>query len=148
MNTNVDDEITGLEGLGVSVRSQQQLESDIIEQLSEELKKKDQQNVVKQVKKELKSVSDGIKITARRKRQIEKQIKEIYNSHPELTSQQNRQISSLLNDQESCESHLKELFSSQKNSLQRLKDCQYDYDNDPSIRNLVITDHLTARGGQ
>ena len=140
MNTNVDDEITGLEGLGVSVRSQQQLESDIIEQLSEELKKKDQENVVKQVKKELKSVSDGIKITARRKRQIEKQIKEIYNSHPELTSQQNRQISSLLNDQESCESHLKELFSSQKNSLQRLKDCQYDYDNDPSIRNLVITD--------
>ena len=106
MNTNVDDEITGLEGLGVSVRSQQQLESDIIEQLSEELKKKDQENVVKQVKKELKSVSDGIKITARRKRQIEKQIKEIYNSHPELTSQQNRQISSLLNDQESCESHL------------------------------------------
>ena len=98
MNTNVDDEITGLEGLGVSVRSQQQLESDIIEQLSEELKKKDQENVVKQVKKELKSVSDGIKITARRKRQIEKQIKEIYNSHQELTSQQNRQISSLLND--------------------------------------------------
>ena len=128
MNTNVDDEITGLEGLGVSVQSQQQLESDIIDQISGELQKKEQENVVKQVRKELRSVSDGIKKTARRKREVEKQSKEIYSSHSELTSQQNRRISSLLNDQESFESNLKELFSAQKNSLQRLKDCQYDYD--------------------
>ena len=140
MSANVADEITGLEGLGVSVQSQQQLESEIIGQISEELQKKEQENVLKQVRKELRTVCDGIKRTARRKREVEKQIKEIYSSHSELTSQQNRQISSLLNDQESFESNLKELFSSQKNSLQRLKDCQYDYDNDPSIRNLVITD--------
>ena len=140
MDINVNDEISGLEGLGVSVQSQQQLESDIIEKISEEINKKEQENVVKQVRKELRSVSDGIKKIARRKREVEKQIKEIYSSHSELTSQQTRKISSLLNDQESYESNLKEFFSSQKNSLQRLKDCQYDFDSDPSIRNLIITD--------
>ena len=139
MDDNVDDEITGLEGLGVSVQSQRQLESEIIGQISEELQKKEQENIVKQVRKELRSISDNIKRIARRKRDVEKEIKDIYSAHSEKTSQQNRKISSLLNDQESLESNLKDLFSSQKNSLQRLKDCDYNYDNDPSIRNLVTT---------
>ena len=67
MDINVNDEISGLEGLVVSVQSQQQLESDIIEKISEEINKKEQENVVKQVRKELRSVSDGIKKIARRK---------------------------------------------------------------------------------
>ena len=53
-------ELEGLEGLGVSVKSQETLENDIIEKLEEKIKKKEQAVVIKQVKKKLTSVLDDL----------------------------------------------------------------------------------------
>ena len=110
---NVDDDTEGLEGLGVCVQSQEKLETEIIEQISDQLKKKEQEDVIKQIKKELLPLSERIKDTARRKSKCEKQIKSVFNSSPVLSNQQNRQIASLINDQELLENCLRELFSNQ-----------------------------------
>ena len=93
----------GLEGLGVSVKSQETLENDIIEKLEEKIKAKEQAVVVKQVKKELTSLSTKIRENLKRKKHCERQIRAIYKSDSNLSSQKTRQISSLLNDQEGFE---------------------------------------------
>ena len=128
----------GLEGLGVNVQSQETLENDIIQKLEEKAKLKEQESVLKQVKKELKHICQKIREQLRRKKSYEKQIKLLYKSASTLTSQQSRQISSLLNDQESLEKSLIELFSSQSSNLQRLKDCDYDFEHDTEIKVLIV----------
>ena len=133
-----EDELEGLEGLGVNVQSQETLENDIIQKLEEKAKLKEQESVLKQVKKELKHLCQKIREQLRRKKSYEKQIKLLYKSASTLTSQQSRQISSLLNDQESLEKSLIELFSSQSSNLQRLKDCGYDFENDTEIKVLIV----------
>ena len=140
-------DIEGLEGLGVSVQSQERLETEIIEQISDKLKQKEQEEVLKQVKKELRPLADSIKKTVEKKRRLEKQIKALYKSGTVLTSQQNRQISSLLDDQENLEKSLKESFSIQTNIIQRLKDCDYDYQNDDTIKRLIVKDNINEEPG-
>ena len=128
----------GLEGLGVSVQSQETLENDIIEKLEEKIKVKEQEVVLKQVKKELTSISTKIRENLKRKRHCERQIRSIYKSESNLSSQKTRQISSLLNDQEGFERALTELFASQTANLQRLKESNYDFDSDPELKVLII----------
>ena len=133
-----EDELEGLEGLGVNVQSQETLENDIIQKLEEKAKLKEQETVLKQVKKELKHLCQKIREQLRRKKSYEKQIKLLYKSASTLTSQQSRHISSLLNDQESLEKSLIELFSSQSSNLQRLKDCGYDFENDTEMKVIIV----------
>ena len=128
----------GLEGLGVSVKSQESLENDIIEKLEEKIKEKEQAVVVKQVKKELTSLSTKIRDNLKRKRHCERAIRAIYKSESNLSSQKTRQISSLLNDQEGYEKALTELFASQTANLQRLKDSNYDFESDQELKVLII----------
>ena len=64
----------GLEGLGVSVQSQETLENDIIEKLEEKIKVKEQEVVVKQVKKELTSTSTKIRENLKRKKHCERLV--------------------------------------------------------------------------
>ena len=78
MSANVDDEITGLEGLGVSVQSQQQLESEIIGQISEELQKKEQEHVVKQVRKENKKRNGEVKTENLKRKEEKKEGRKIF----------------------------------------------------------------------
>ena len=89
-------ELEGLEGLGVSVKSQETLENDIIEKLEEKIKVKEQAVVVKQVKKELTSLSTKIRENLKRKKHCERQIRAIYKSESNLSSQKTRHISSLI----------------------------------------------------
>ena len=89
-------DLEGLEGLGVSVQSQETLEHDIIERLEEKIKVKEKEVVVKQVKKELTSLSTKIRENLKRKKHCERQIRSIYKSESSLSSQKTRQISSLL----------------------------------------------------
>ena len=131
-------ELEGLEGLGVSVKSQETLENDIIEKLEEKIKAKEQAVVVKQVKKELTSLSTKIRENLKRKKHCERQIRAIYKSESNLSSQKTRQISSLLNDQEGFEKALTELFASQTANIQRLKESNYDFESDPELRVLII----------
>ena len=131
-------ELEGLEGLGVSVQSQETLENDIIEKLEEKIKVKEQEAVVKQVKKELTSISTKIRENLKRKKHCERQIRSIYKSESSLSSQKTRQISSLLNDQEGFERALTELFASQTANIQRLKESNYDFENDPELKVLII----------
>ena len=132
-----EDDFENLEDLGVSVQSQESLENDVIEKLEEKIKEKEQENVLKQVKKELRALHDRLVDCIKKKRKCEKQIKSLYQSES-LTSQQNRQVSSLLNDQEILEKKLKDLFTDQNAAVQRLKDCQYDYENNQDIQRLIV----------
>ena len=136
------DDVEGLEGLGVSVQSQERLENEIIEQIADKLKQKEQEEVIKQVKKELRPLCERIRNTMRKKKHCERQIKGLYKSSSVLSSQQNRQISSLLNDQENLEKNLKELFAAQTSIIQRLKDCDYDYQSDDNVNRLLVSNHL------
>ena len=131
-------ELEGLEGLGVSVKSQETLENDIIEKLEEKIKVKEQAVVIKQVKKELTSLSTKIRENLKRKKHCERQIRAIYKSESNLSSQKTRQISSLLNDQEGFEKALTELFASQTANIQRLKESNYEFESDPELRVLII----------
>ena len=93
-----NNDLEGLEDLGVSVQNQETLENELIGQLEEKIKLKEQETVVKQVKKELQPLCDKIKDTVKKKRKCEKLIKTLHDANSTLSSQQNRQISSLLND--------------------------------------------------
>ena len=139
-----DKDLEGLEGLGVSVQSQETLEHDIIEKLEEKIKFKEKEVVVKQVKKELTSLSTKIRENLKRKKHCERQIRSIYNSESSLSSQKTRQISSLLNDQEGFERTLIELFASQTANLQRLKDSNYDIESDPELKVLIIKQEIDS----
>ena len=86
---------------------------------------KEQEAVVKQVKKEFTSILTKIRENLKRKKHCERQIRSIYKSKSNLSSQETRQISSLLNDQEGFERALTELFASQTANIQRLKELNY-----------------------
>ena len=137
-------DLEGLEGLGVSVQSQETLEHDIIERLEEKIKVKEKEVVVKQVKKELTSLSTKISENLKRKKHCERQIRSIYKSESSLSSQKTRQISSLLNDQEGFERTLIELFASQTANLRRLKDSNYDIESDPELKVLIIKQEIDS----
>ena len=123
----------GLEGLGVSVKNQECLENDIMGMIAQRIKLKEQDVVVKQVKKELNPLVQKIKQTLKKKRLCEKEIRHIHDSASSITSQQNRKIASLIDDQDSLEKHINDLFNTQKELIQRLKDCEYNYEKDPEI---------------
>ena len=134
--------LEGLEGLGVSVKSQESLENDIMGMIAQKIKLKEQDIVVKQVKKEFNPLIQNIKQSLRKKRLCEKEIKHIHDSSSTLSSQQNRKITSLIDDQESLEKHINEQFATQKSLLQRLKDCEYNYEEDPEINPLKVGENF------
>ena len=73
-------EIEGLEGLGVSVKNQEALENDILGMIEESVKLKEQDIVVKQVKKEWKPLHARLKEVLKKKFDCEKQIRKVYKS--------------------------------------------------------------------
>ena len=125
-------EIEGLEGLGVSVKNQEALENDILGMIEERVKLKEQDIVVKQVKKEWKPLHVRIKEVLKKKFDCEKQIRKVYKSD-NPGSHQSRQVNSLINDQESLELKLKSLLAIQSSLLDRLKNCDYNYEEDSDI---------------
>ena len=64
-------EMDSLAGLGVSVRSQENLESEVIDQLEEQMRLQEKETAVKQVKKEFPLLTQKLKICLKKKRSIE-----------------------------------------------------------------------------
>ena len=58
-------EMDSLAGLGVSVRSQENLESEVIDQLEEQMRRQEKETAVKQVKKEFPLLIQKLKICLR-----------------------------------------------------------------------------------
>ena len=127
-------EIEGLEGLGVSVKNQEALENDILGMIEERVKLKERDIVVKQVKKEWKPLHLRLKEILKKKSDCEKQIRKVYNYDSNPGSHRSRQVNSLINDQESLEQKLKGLLSIQSSLLDRLKNCDYNYEEDPDLK--------------
>ena len=71
-------EMDSLAGLGVSVRSQENLESEVMDQLEERMKVQEKETTVKQVKKEFPLLLQKLKICLRKKRSIEKDIQGLH----------------------------------------------------------------------
>ena len=135
-------EMDSLVGLGVSVRSQENLESEVMDRLEERMKRQEKETTVKQVKKEFPLLIQKLKICLKKKRSIEKDIKDLHEQSTQ-NGHHKRKIMSLIDDQEAVQKYLHELLSLQKDLLNRLTQCGYDYQNDPnlcSISNLFWYD--------
>ena len=130
-------EMDSLAGLGVSVRSQENLESEVMDQLEERMKQQEKETTVKQVKKEFPLLIQKLKICLRKKRSIEKEIQGLHEQSNQ-NGHQKRKIMSLIDDQEAVQKYLHELLSLQKDLLNRLTQVGYDYQNDPNIKPLTV----------
>ena len=130
-------EMDSLAGLGVSVRSQERLESEVMDQLEEQMKEQEKETTVKQVKKEFPLLIQKLKICLRKKRSIEKDIKGLHEQSNQ-NGHQKRKIMSLIDDQEAVEKYLQELLSLQKDLLNRLAQVGYNHLNDPNINPITV----------
>ena len=130
-------EMDSLAGLGVSVRSQENLESEVMDQLEERMKLQEKETTVKQVKKEFPLLIQKLKICLRKKRSIEKDIQGLHDQSNQ-NGHQKRKIMSLIDDQEAVQKYLHELLSLQKDLLNRLTQVGYDHQNDPNIKPLTV----------
>jgi len=130
-------EMDSLAGLGVSVRSQENLESEVMDQLEERMKVQEKETTVKQVKKEFPLLIQKLKICLRKKRSIEKDIQGLHDQSNQ-NGHQKRKIMSLIDDQEAVEKYLQELLSLQKDLLNRLTLVGYDYQKDPNIKPITV----------
>ena len=63
-------EMDSLAGLGVSVRSQENLESEVMDKLEERMKQQEKETTVKQVKKEFPLLIQKLKICLKKKRSL------------------------------------------------------------------------------
>ena len=130
-------EMDSLAGLGVSVRSQENLELEVMDKLEERMKQQEKETTVKQVKKEFPLLIQKLKICLKKKRSIEKDIKDLHEQSTQ-NGHHKRKIMSLIDDQEAVQKYLHELLSLQKDLLNRLTQCGYDYQNDPNIKPLTV----------
>ena len=141
-------EMDSLAGLGVSVRSQENLESEVIDQLEEQMRLQEKETAVKQVKKEFPLLTQKLKICLKKKRSIETDIKDLHDQNSNQNGHQKRKIMSLIDDQESVQKYLQELLSMQKDLLNRLTQCGYDYKNDPNIKPITVKQEGTCEEDQ
>ena len=130
-------EMESLAGLGVSVRSHETLETEVMDRLEEKMREQEKEVTIKQVKKEFPLLIQKLKICLKKKKEIEHDIRSIHGKG-NLSSHQHRKITSLLNDQEEVEKHLLELLNAQKDLLHRLTKCGYDFQNDSNIKPISI----------
>ena len=130
-------EMESLAELGVYARSQETLETEVMGQLEDKMRKQQKEVTVKQVKKEFPSMLQKLKICVKKKKGIEREIRDIH-SKGTHSSHLQRKITSLIDEQEAVQKYLSELLASQKDLLQRLSQCGYDYKNDPDIKPLAI----------
>lgn len=148
MERQKDNEIDdNLKLLGVSVQDQDALEAEVMKKLDDKIKAKTQAITVKQVKKELIPVGQKLRLLIKKKRKCERELNFLSSSASTINSQQQRRISSLVNDQEDVRNETQKNFAKQKILLQRLIDCEYSYENDPEI-NLCKDENEDPEGDE